>query len=235
MSQQAATVWGEIDGRAITFPFEVRDANMATLMFSVPSADAAALLPGAGFEIAETVPGMTQFLLALCDYRENPWGDYNEVSLGFLARPAGGPPESIGSFVYRMPVDQPFTCKAGNQVMGFPKTVEEIEFDYSDDNVRVRLAMDGIDTLSLRFPRVPPAGAPGRVEAVSYSYLDGAPYATDLAMDVGTGLVDPARVEIEIGTGPVADELRSLGLPTAPDLCIWGEGLGAIFQLGRPL
>ena len=41
--------------------------------------------------------------------------------------------EVIGSFVYRMPVDQEFTCEAGNRVMGFPKTVEVIDADYTDD------------------------------------------------------------------------------------------------------
>ena len=40
---------------------------------------------------------------------------------------------------------------------------------------------------------------------------------------------------IEIGDGPVADELRSLGLPCAPDLATWGEGLSATFHLGQPV
>ena len=32
-----------------------------------------------------------------------------------------------------MPVDQEFTCRAGNEVMGFPKTVMGIEANYTDD------------------------------------------------------------------------------------------------------
>ena len=54
-------------------------------------------------------------------------------------------------------------------------------------------------------------------------------------MDLGTGLVDPADVRLELGDSPVADELRSLGLPGAPDLATWGEGLSATFLLGQPL
>ena len=42
------------------------------------------------------------------------------------------------------------------------------------------------------------------------------PYGTDLSMDLGTGLVDPADVRLELGDSPVADELRSLGLPAHP-------------------
>lgn len=117
------TVWGEIDGQVITFPMRVGAMNAATLLFTVPAAEAAALLPGDAFEVVEIAPGSAQMVVALCDYVDNPWGDYDEVNLGFLARPAGAPDDVIGSFVYRMPVNQDFTQKAGTQVMGFPKTV----------------------------------------------------------------------------------------------------------------
>jgi hypothetical protein len=33
----------------------------------------------------------------------------------------------------------------------------------------------------------------------------------------------------------VAEELRSLGLPTVPDMATWGEGLRGVFLLPRPL
>ena len=83
---------------------------------------------------------------------------------------------------------------------------------------------------------MPPAGPPATITTVSYSYLDGRPYATTLEMELGPGVVDdPAEVSIEIGDGPVADELRSLGLPRTPDLVTWGEGLSATFHLGRPV
>ncbi len=71
---------------------------------------------------------------------------------------------------------------------------------------------------------------------MSYSYVGAAPYATMLEMDMGSGIVtDPATVGIELGEGPVADELGSLGLPAVPDLASWGEGLGAVFHLGHPV
>lgn len=229
------TVWGEIQGREITFPMEVTDMNAATLLFSVPSAAAAALVPGDGFEVVETAPGTAQFIVAACDYVANPWGDYNELNLGFLVRPVGTGDEAIGSFVYRMPVDQDFTCEAGNRVMGFPKTVEELDVTYTDSRATFRLVMGGHPTLVLTVPRAEPAGEPERLETVSYSYLDGVAYGTPLSMDMGTGFVDPAAIVLEVGEGPVADELRSLGLPTAPDLATWGEGLSATFLLGQPV
>ncbi len=230
----ATTVWGEIQGRPITFPMEVTDFDAATLVFSVPAEAAQALFPGDAFEVIAT-DGVAQFVLAVCDYHENPWGDYLEINLGFLARPTGAADDVLGSFVYRMPVNQAFTCQAGNEVMGFPKTVEELSVDHVDGRVTFAMTDGGQPVLSVSFPTVAPMGEAGRVETGSYSYLNGVPHETPLAMDLGTGLLDPADVIIELGTGPVADELRSLGLPKAPDFGTWGTALTATFQLGHSL
>lgn len=228
-------VWGEIEGRPITFPMEVGDFDAATLVFSVPADAAQALLPGDAFEVVQVAEGIAQLVVALCDYHDNPWGDYLEINLGFLARPAGAGAEVVGSFVYRMPVDQPFTCEAGNRVMGFPKTVEDLSVRHEEGRVAFAMADAGEPVLSVSFPAVAATGAADRVETASYSYLDGVPHETPLAMDLGTGIIDPADVEIVLGSGPVADELRTLGLPTAPDLATWGTGLTATFDLGHPL
>src|SRR5689334_4572501 len=139
----ATVVWGSIDGRSIVFPMEVTSFNALTIGYSVPADAATALLPGDAFEVVELADNVAQLIMSLCDYRENPWGDYNEVNLGFLARPAGAPADEVGSFVFRMPVDQPFTCEAGNQVMGFPKTVEQIDVTYRADEIHFELRSNG--------------------------------------------------------------------------------------------
>ena len=174
-------------------------------------------------------------IISLCDYRDNPWGDYNEVNLGFLARPAGAGDDVIGSFIYRMPVDQQFTCEAGNLVMGFPKVVTRIDADYTDAQVTFQLFDGGELALSVTVPRVRSDDAAVRVETTSYSYLDGVPHGTPLAMDMSAAVVEPGDVHLTIGSGPIADELTSLGLATEPDFCSWGEHLTATFQLGTPL
>ncbi len=239
--------WGTIDEREITFPMEVPDFNGLNLLYTVPLDGAQALVPGASFRVIETTPGEAQLILAVCDYVDNPWGDYNEVNFGFLVRPRGAPDEldartdvspsadAVGSFIYRMPVNQAFTCEAGNRVMGFPKTVETIDIAYTDSTVSIGLVSDGATALSIEVPRVDSPGSSDRTETVCYSYLDGAPYGTALAIEMGTGLIDPAEVRLELGTGPIADELRLLGLPRPADAAIWGEGLAATFHLGQPV
>lgn len=116
------TQWGEIDGCPITFPMEVEDLDSATMLLTVPADAAQALLPGEDFEVIAT-DGTAQMVISCCDYHRNPWGEYLEINLGFLARPVGAGDGVIGSFIFRMPVDQAFTCRAGNEVMGFPKTL----------------------------------------------------------------------------------------------------------------
>jgi hypothetical protein len=226
--------WGEIDGVSIDFPLVVDEMNSATLTFTVPVGPARALLPGDAFEVLEVAPGSAMLILALCDYIENPWGDYNEVNFGLLVHPVGEP-ERVGAFQWRMPVDQEFTKRAGNAVLGLPKTVESLDVDYGDDTVTFRLAMGGEPTLTVTLPLVAPDGEPTRSETITYSYIDGVASEVPLAIDLPTGLVDPASVVIEVGTGVVADELRSLGLPTAPDMAMWGQGLGGTFLRPRPL
>ena len=249
MTATETVTWGTVEGRTITFPMEVPSLNAATLLFSVSASVAAELLPGDAFEVVEVAPGTAQLVIAVVDYQDNPWGDYDELNLGFLARPAGADASVIGSFVWRMPVNQAFTCAAGNQVMGFPKTVEDLAFTYALDTVTFTYAAGTSDLsgtaaghrsaagpeLTIRLPRAAPVGAPQRVAAESYSYLDGLPHRTVLSMDMGTGLIDPADVQVSLGDGPVADELRRLGLPTAPDFATWGEGLSATFELGEPI
>jgi hypothetical protein len=224
-------LWGEIDGVPITLPVLVEEMNTATLTFTVPLEPARALLPGDDFEVAEIAPGSAMLVIALVDYLRNPWGDYGEVNLGLLAHPVGEP-DRVGAFVWRMPVDQEFTCTAGNRVMGLPKTVEDIAVDYDDDQVTFTLTMGGAMALRVRLPRAAASGAPTAETTVTWSYLDGAATAVPLTIELATGIVPGDQVEIELGSGVVADELRSLGLPVAPDLAMWGEGLSGTF--GRP-
>ncbi len=228
-------VWGSIDGRTITFPMEVRDFDAATLVFSVPARAAQNLLPGTDFSVIEMVDGVAQLVVALCDYHDNPWGDYLEINLGCLTRPSGAGDEVLGSFVYRMPVDQEFTCKAGNEVMGFPKTVQALSTRRRGDRVVFAMHVDGELELEVSFLEPKQDGPPARVETGSYSYLHGQPHETPLSMDMGSGLIDVHTVEVELGHGLVATELKTLGLPKVPDFGTWGTGLTATFQLGHPL
>jgi hypothetical protein len=225
-----ATIWGLIDAEPIVFPLVVEEFNSAMLLFTVPAAAARPMLPTRAFELVEREAGTTQLLLVASDFRRNPWGDYDEIDVGFIAKPAGSPEDPGSTFMVRTLVNQRFGYEAGARAMQFPRAEDEIDVAYTDDTVTFALRVDGEHALTLRIPRARPEGEPEWMPSEAYSFIDGIPRCTQVEVDLPTGIVEPEAVELELGTGLLAAELRRLGLPRPPDYCAWGEGLCARFH-----
>jgi Flp pilus assembly protein TadD len=218
------------------FPLEVHQFNVAMLLFTVPVDAARTLLPGDAFELVEPEPGMAQFTVMAADHRRNPWGDYDEIVFAVTARPAGAPEEAIGGFILHRFVNQRFTYKALSDTFAFANTMATVDVTYTPDDVAFRLSVADEETLELRLPRVRPSAEPERIDTVAYSIVGEIPYATTEEFDLPAAVVaDPAAVRVELGTGPIADTLRQLGLPRTPDYCAWGEDLSLTHHLPRPL
>jgi hypothetical protein len=220
-------------GREVTLPVVVRDATSAAATYLVPAAAARRFLPCAALDVVEPLPGRTLFSIACIDYRDNDLGDYNEVSLAFFVRerraPAGipylGPAlafarNRVATWIWKLPVDQSFTRDAGEGIWGFPKTVERIEFADAGARRRCTLTMDG--RLVLAFT-ITPGGTRSLPDMpmVTYSLVDGALHRTAFvsgATDVGIHL---GGADLALGDHPLADDLRTLGLPKRPLLGVW--------------
>ncbi|SHN46731.1 acetoacetate decarboxylase family protein [Cryptosporangium aurantiacum] len=225
----------QIAGQSVTMPVQVRDASAGTVLFEVDATAAAALLPTDAFEIVETTPGRAHLALVLVDYRDNDLGAYHEVGLTFFVRPRSGGED--GTFITRLPVDQPFTCEAGLKIWGFPKTIEQIDVENTDTSSTWTLRMDGQLALAVRVPRggtdpTPPS------PMTTYSLLDGVPHSTVFTQG-GEGsqvVIGGEGVQVTLGQHPVGRELASLGLPDAPVvLSSWIERMKATFENARPL
>lgn len=219
----------------MTLPCIVRDARSGSVIFTVPAGAAQKLLPGDAYEIVEMAPGLGQLILGFVDYRDNDLGDYNEVMIIFFVKPKDGPPDAQGTFIYKLPVNQSFTCEAGAKIWGFPKTVEQIDVDYAGDRATCKLVMDGKHVFTLRLPRVQDAPETPDVEMTTYTYLDG-PCAVPFTSG-GATAVRPGGdgVELDLGTHPIADELRALGLPASPMMSTWMEHMHGSFGEPRRL
>ena len=218
----------DILGTPITMPVQVADASAGTVIFDV-SLEAARALAPAGFEVVETEPGRAQFALALVDYRVNDLGAYHEVGTILFVRPEGGGED--GNFITHLPVDQEFTCVAGNQIWGFPKTVEQIDVTQTDDTSRWVLTMDGELVLDITVPRGGTDEMPA-LPMTSYTLLGGRPHATRFTQGgTGSSMGFGEGVSLTLGSHPVAKELASLGLPDAPVvITTWTEKLQATFE-----
>jgi hypothetical protein len=225
----------QIAGRSVTTPVQVRDASAGTVLFEVDAAAAAALLPTDAFEVVETAPGKAQLALVLVDYRDNDLGAYHEIGLTLFVRPRTGGQD--GTFLTRLPVDQPFTCEAGVKIWGFPKTVQQIDVENTAKTSTWTLRMDGELAFVLTLPR---GGADEMPSApmTAYTLIDGLPHRTtfvqggqDSQLSLGSD-----GVEVTLGSHPVARELAGLGLPGAPVvLSTWIERMQATFEEAQPL
>jgi hypothetical protein len=231
----ARSQW-EIQGQTITMPVEVRDAGSGSAMFMVSSEAAQKLIPGDAFRVVEAVPGQTQCVLVIVDYRDNDLGDYDEVGIVLFVYPSAGSPEDAGTYIYKLPVNQEFTREAGYEIWGFPKTVEDIEFSYPEGRAKCSLHMDGQHVFTLSMPRG--EGTPSEGSSpTGYTYIDGVPHRTATTMGGGNALVTPGPdgMELELGSHPIADDLRSLGLPEGGLLCNWMEHMSGTFEAPEKL
>ncbi len=218
----------DVLGRTVTMPVQVRDASAATVIYDV-SCDAADALTPPGFLPAESAPGRTQVAIALVDYRDNDLGSYREVGTILFVRPAAGGPD--GTFITHLPVDEEFTCVAGNEIWGYPKSVERIEVTQAAASSRWVLTMGGELVLDLTVPRGGSEEMPA-VAMTSYTLLGGRPHATTFTQrGAGSSVTfGGSGVELTLGTHPIAKGLASLGLPTRPVLSTWIERMQATFE-----
>ena len=235
----------EIQGQTVTFPVEVRDASAAIAGYMVPSRVANRLV-GDAFEVVDFAPGRTLFMFGCIDYKDNDLGDYNEVALNFFVKRKGessgfpwlGPWRrmtngTLPSYSWKMPVNQSFTQEAGSVIWGFPKTVEKIDFDESKPGRFVgRLEMDGELVFEIELPRGGDKSQP-KSPAVGYSYIQGVPHVNHFTREVsGMGAGGGKDVRLELGTHPIADDLRALGLPKKPLMTTWAGKM--VMEFGPP-
>jgi Acetoacetate decarboxylase (ADC) len=218
-------------GRRVRAPVEVRRAAQWSVQYLVPADAAQRIVSPTGLEVTGPVPGRALIALAVCRCDDTDLDPYHEVAVSFLVRPHDSPAcasaarriaelatGSIGVYIHRLPVDREFSCAAGRDIWGFPKWVASIEIDEPTGGPRAgtgmstRLVDDGTHVLTLsveaRGPlRLPPTAPP------TYSLADGVLRRTtwSTAADGTSGRLGGAR--LTLGDHPMADELRSLGLP----------------------
>ncbi len=237
----------QFQGRTVTLPCDVRAASSGNATFLVNAAAARRLLPGDEVVLAEPLPGRALCSIACIDYQDNDLGDYNEISIAFFVRertaPAGIPylgtwidmtRGKLGTYIWRLPVNQSFTCEAGCGIWGFPKTVETIEFEREGERLACRWDSDGRHVLTLRVTPEGERDLPDR-EMTTYTWIEGVPHRTPFTSGArGVGL-SRRGVELELGDHAIADQLRGLGLPRSPIMSVWMQHMHGRFDAPEKL
>ena len=230
------------DGREVRMPVVVRDAASGAATYLVSAAAARRLLPGPELDVVELLPGRGVLTIACIDYRDNDLGDYNEVSLSLFVRRrderAGIPwlgaaldlvRNRLATWIWKLPVDQRFTCEAGRGIWGFPKTVEDIHFEDRDGRRSCRLVMDGRHVLTIGFRRAGERRLPD-AEMATYTWIEGALHATRFVSGADRVGIRLGGAELVLGDHPLAGELRALGLPRRALMSVWMEHTHGCFE-----
>jgi hypothetical protein len=219
-------------GRQVAAPVEVRRAAQWSVQYLVPAGPAQRLVAPTGLEVTGPLPGRALMSLAVCRYDDTDLGPYHEVATSFVVRrhdaPAGASAATrlrelatgaIGVYIHRLPVDQEFSCTAGREIWGFPKWVTSIEIDEpgpaparTGTGMSVRLVDEATHVLSLSVATGGRLALPARAPP-TYSWADGVLRCTTwTTSSEGTGGRIGGAI-LTLGNHPMADELRSIGLP----------------------
>jgi Acetoacetate decarboxylase (ADC) len=223
-TEAAAPAAYRVLDRDITLPVEVRDATAAVAYYLVSSRAAQRLIDASGLRIASVLPGKTLCTIGAMDYRDGDLGPYHEIAVSFFVRerdqrslPVVGTAvdfarNRLGAYIHKLPVDGEFTREAGVSIWGFPKFMSEIDISNENEWETATLRVDGRHVLTQRMRLEGTRSFPER-EQNSYAYRDGVTYRTPSVMR-GERIGARFRgASIELGDHPLAEELRSLGLP----------------------
>jgi hypothetical protein len=205
-------VW-EVQGEKVTLPVEIRAATLASATFLVPAPPVRRIVAPTGLDLVTIPGGRTPLVLTAVDYLDGDLGRYHEVGVCFVVRPSGGSRRGTGALVHRLPVDQAFTLEAGRGIWGFPKWMAQIELGPSMTSCH--LAEDGEHILTLSL-RPAPFRVPGGRELTmdAYTAEDGVVRRTPWTMRHEQVRMRPGGASLVLGDRhPMAQELRSLGLP----------------------
>jgi hypothetical protein len=235
-----------VQGRTVDVPVQVRDAISITAMFVVPTAGARRHVPHPALQIPELLPGRSLCILAAVEYLDNDLGRYNEVAITFFATVARERPtpllglaqayrrHELAGYIHRLPVTTSFSRDAGRDIWGFPKTVEQIEFRDEGAQRECTLVVDGAHVLTLSVKR----GGRGRMPDQPQDALavrDGVLWRTPSIMG-GDGVgMRLGGATVVLGRHPIADELRSLGLPKRALMSTSIEHMHASFEAPQRL
>lgn len=218
-------------------------------VFVVPTAKIRPRLAGTPFLPAEIAPGRTIMGLNCVRYTDSDCGAYEEIAFTAFVHRHDGPAVrvpyastlrdlmsgNIGSFAWRLAVTTTLSRDAGLQIWGFPKTVEDLEYDERPGSATMKWRANGHEVLRFTVPTGGTRTA-GEIDPPVYSILNGAAHVGRLTQNYRKVGYHRRGATLAVGTGhPAADELRALGLPKRPLITVSNGALSFSMSRSAPL
>jgi hypothetical protein len=171
---------------------------------------------------------------------------YTEAAVGIAVKPArhrgpgfldlltGLKNDHLHTYVLSLPVNSDIAQVRGHDGYGFPKWVTDIDVDIDDEHSAARVANADGDTdvaFSARTPHQARHVSGEQVSSLtSYTTIEGAWHSTlsqTNVLSAGTATL-PRGVDLQLGVGRVADDIRSLRPIRAIQLDVMTEGQNAL-------
>ncbi|MFE6863854.1 acetoacetate decarboxylase family protein [Nocardia sp. NPDC057668] len=205
---EAHTVLGE----QVRMPVRIRQADASSALFLVDLDAARDLVAGTGLEPLATL-GRAVLSLAFVRYVDGDLGPYHEFAFSLMTRQPGRK-DSTGAYIHWLPVNQSFTCEAGQSIWGFPKLMADIDITPVRGGHRCEVRVDGQFVIGLRVADgLPMPGGAGGSSIDAYTSRNGVLRRTPWLMNPGAVRGRPGGARVELGDHPIAAQLRALGLP----------------------
>ena len=223
----------DIEGNSLFYPTEFRKGSSSGGIFLVPARVANEFIADSGFEVARAAPGRAIFSLSCVHYTDTDCGAYDEIAMAFFVNPKGkclGFPYfqvwrdlaagQLPTYTWKLPVSSTLARDAGRFMWGFPKTVEEIDFEDSGGHASFTLRMSGQEVLKYSVASIG-TSSPAPVSSPVYSNFAGRPHVSFLTQRYEDSSFKFRGGELTLGNHPVADALRALKLGKTPLLSSW--------------
>jgi len=213
-----------IQGQMVALPVHVRNADSWAAQFVVRADAAQKIVAPTGLDVAEFA-GRTIVNLAFVRYLDSDLDSYNELAVAFLVKQHDTGDPAV--YIHQLPVTQTFTLEAGTRIWGYPKFLADIEITEDRGRVTCTLAQDGVYILTLDVHEGGPIRMPMR-DIPTYSLQGDVLRRTawDQEAKIRARL---GGTSLELGSHPMADELRSLGLPRRALMTTTMRGMRATF------
>lgn len=214
----------EIQGQMVSLPVHVRNADSWAAQFVVKADAAQRIVAPTGLDVAQ-VAGRTIVNIAFVRYLDSDLDAYNELAVAFLVRQHDA--HSLAVYIHQLPVTQAFTLEAGQRIWGYPKFLADIEIVEERGHMVCTLAHEGAYVLMLDVHEGGPMRLPMR-DLPTYSLRDDVLRRTPWEQQATVrGRLGGAT--LELGSHPIAEELRSLGLPKRALMTSTMRGMKATF------
>jgi hypothetical protein len=229
-----------ISGRTITMPVEVRAAKNWIAVYTVDAEPVRRLVEPTGLEVAEVRLGKAFVTIGFVEYSDTDLGAYHEFMVGIAVRKHDAAPATAreksrevrknraGVYIHHLPVDDQFSMDAGRGIWGYPKTMMDFERTDRGRSTSWTLRSGGAKVITMTWsPRWFPM--PRSAVPPTYTLLDGVLRLTPWTSNPQGVRGRPGGVEVELGEGAIADDLRAIGLPKKALLAISVEQMRARF------